>query len=620
MRNIKNIYLIILALFLIAFPTVIHAQSKLPSIPIQSIAAEKNYVEGEVIVKYKINTKKQQLLKTSTEKNESPRLLQSLQETQSMHDLKIKNTFKNLNITTLQSDIQSTQDLITKLEQDPEVEYAEPNYRKYPTSIPNDTYFKSTQWALYNTGQELCTPDCTTGTIDDDIDATNAWDIEISAAQKITVAVIDSGLNYNHEDLLQNLWNGASCVNENGTTIHGGCPYHGWDYADNDNNPADTTGSAQGHGTSVSSIFGATTNNSKGLAGISLYGNVKVMALRFDLDTISEIKAIEFAKNNGVKIINASFAGDAYSQSEKDAIDAFPGIFITASGNGGIDGLRDNNDVTPQYPCNYSSSNIICVGASDQNDNLASFSNYGQTSVDLVAPGVNILIACDNVYCTGDGTSFSTPYVTGVAAILSSHNTKLSTSQVKSLILDNVDNVGLSTQIKTGGRLNMYKSLYDLKTSYGYSYSTKPVYRFYSPSNKAHFFTVSETEKNHIVATYPTTEWRYENIAYYVPTTSTGNKPVYRFYSPRNKAHFFTVSETEKNHIVATYPTTEWRYENIAYYVPTTSTGNKPVYRFYSPRNKAHFFTVSESEKNHIVATYPTTEWRYENIAYYVPK
>ncbi|MFA6790669.1 MAG: hypothetical protein WCR65_03765, partial [Parcubacteria group bacterium] len=93
-------------------------------------------------------------------------------------------------------------------------------------------------------------------------------------------------------------------------------------------------------------------------------------------------------------------------------------------------------------------------------------------------------------------------------------------------------------------------------------------------------------------------EWRYEGISYYVPEQSTGNSPVYRFYSPLFRAHFFTISATEKNRIIATYPSDEWRYEGIAYYVPTTSAGNDPVYRFYSPRFKTHFFTTSATEKN----------------------
>jgi peptidoglycan hydrolase-like amidase len=134
------------------------------------------------------------------------------------------------------------------------------------------------------------------------------------------------------------------------------------------------------------------------------------------------------------------------------------------------------------------------------------------------------------------------------------------------------------------------------------STGNQPIYRFYSPKYRAHFFTKSENEKNDIIKKYPTTEWRYEGIAYYVPKASTGNQPIYRFYSPRYKTHFFTKSENEKNDIIKKYPTTEWRYEGIAYYVPKASTGNRPVYRFYNTVNKAHFFTTSENEKLKLTA------------------
>ncbi|XLQ20246.1 MAG: SpoIID/LytB domain-containing protein [Candidatus Moraniibacteriota bacterium] len=130
-----------------------------------------------------------------------------------------------------------------------------------------------------------------------------------------------------------------------------------------------------------------------------------------------------------------------------------------------------------------------------------------------------------------------------------------------------------------------------------------PIYRFYSPKNKSHFFTKSKSEKDAIIKKYPTTEWRYEGVAYYVPKSSTGNQAVYRFYSPSKKTHFFTKSKSEKDAIIKKYPTTEWRYEGVAYYVPITSTNNKPVYRFYNTINKAHFFTASESEKIRLTAS-----------------
>lgn len=133
------------------------------------------------------------------------------------------------------------------------------------------------------------------------------------------------------------------------------------------------------------------------------------------------------------------------------------------------------------------------------------------------------------------------------------------------------------------------------------STDNKPVYRFYSPLNKTHFYTVSKNEKDAIIAKYSSNEWRYEGIAYYVPTSPTGNRPVYRFWSPLNRAHFFTISESEKNEVIAKYTDQEWRYEGIAYYVPKTSENNRPVYRFFNTVNRAHFFTVSEGEKERLL-------------------
>lgn len=136
------------------------------------------------------------------------------------------------------------------------------------------------------------------------------------------------------------------------------------------------------------------------------------------------------------------------------------------------------------------------------------------------------------------------------------------------------------------------------------SEDTKPIYRFYSENHKAYFYTMSESEKNRIIAKYPEKEWKYEGIAYHVPKISSDDtQPVYRFYSPKYRTHFFTKSESEKNTIIKKYPTTEWRYENIAYHIPKASSNDtQPVYRFYNTIHRAHFFTASENEKNNLIA------------------
>ncbi|MDA3815118.1 MAG: hypothetical protein PF549_02010, partial [Patescibacteria group bacterium] len=146
-----------------------------------------------------------------------------------------------------------------------------------------------------------------------------------------------------------------------------------------------------------------------------------------------------------------------------------------------------------------------------------------------------------------------------------------------------------------------------------------PVYRFYSPTGKSHFFTTSESEKNRIIANY-SADWNYEGVAYYAYSSSdTGLTPIYRFYSPTGKSHFFTKSESEKNNVIANY-SNDWNYEGVAYYAYNSSdTGLNPTYRFYSPTGRSHFFTTSESEKNRIISNY-SADWNYEGVAWYVPE
>jgi len=153
-----------------------------------------------------------------------------------------------------------------------------------------------------------------------------------------------------------------------------------------------------------------------------------------------------------------------------------------------------------------------------------------------------------------------------------------------------------------------------------------PIYRFWSEINKTHFFTISEGEKDHIIATYPTEKWKYSGIAYNAFKANSfpaGTSPVYRFWSEINKTHFFTISEGEKDYIIATYPEEKWKYGGIAWYAYKTGNapeGTSPVYRFWSELNKTHFFTSSEAEKDYIIATYPEEKWKYGGIAWYAYK
>jgi len=152
-------------------------------------------------------------------------------------------------------------------------------------------------------------------------------------------------------------------------------------------------------------------------------------------------------------------------------------------------------------------------------------------------------------------------------------------------------------------------------------YLPSHTYRFWSDTKQGHFYTSSEDEKNHIIATYPESVWRYEGIAYNSYSgAGPGLVPIYRFWSDEKQHHFYTASEDEKNYVIDFYDDFVWKYESIAYYAYTTQQPDTTaVYRFWSDTKQGHFYTSSGDEKNHIIATYPENVWKYEGIAWYVP-
>ncbi len=336
-----------------------------------------DYVKGEVIVKYKEGVTEERVISLH----------------QRMNAIK-KRDIPNLRIQSVKiPDDMSVEDAIAQYKNDPDVEYAEPNYILRALLTPNDTAYSSL-WGLHNIGQNV---NGTTGTSDADIDAPEAWDITIGSSS-VVVAVIDSGVAINtnistgHPDLLSNRWvnagetNCADGVDNDGNGRIDDC--YGWDFFGiDDNDPMDYNG----HGTHVAGTIGAVGNNGLGVVGVNWM--VKIMPLRFlgatgSGSTADAISAVAYAVNKGARVINASFGGGPYSQAMYDAINNARSnnvLFVAAAGNDGT-----NNDTTPAYPASYDLDNIISVAATDQNDALASFSNRGVTSVDLAAPGVNI--------------------------------------------------------------------------------------------------------------------------------------------------------------------------------------------------------------------------------------
>jgi subtilisin family serine protease len=330
---------------------------------------------------------------------------------------------------------------------DPEVEYVEPNYYRYLSAVPNDPGF-GLQWGLSNSGQNV---NGVQGLAGADIAAMGAWDT--SLGEGVLVAIIDSGVDYNHVDLNPNMWINGGEIPGNGRDDDGnGYPDDvvGWNFYNDNSDPMDRNG----HGTHVAGSAGARGNNGVGVSGVSWAP--RIMALRFTDERgrgtlADEIAAVNYANIMGAQIINMSFGGGFYSASERTAIEATGALVVCAAGNDGTD-----NDARPQYPSSYPSANIISVAATDQNDNLASFSNFGAGSVDVAAPGTNIVSTwLGGGYAIAGGTSMAAGLVSGAAALIKASASGLDATGMKSVLMNTVDPLpSLAGRVVSGGRIN----------------------------------------------------------------------------------------------------------------------------------------------------------------------
>jgi len=369
----------------------------------------------------------------------------------------------------------SVEEAIAVYQAEPDVEYAEPNYLFTAQTIPNDSYFNYL-WGLYNTGQTGATPGA-------DIDALRAWDIT-NGSNNVVIAVIDTGVDYTHSDLLQNMWvNVAEYEGDRGVDEDGNGyvdDIQGINTYDHNSNPTDD----HGHGTHVAGTIGAIGNNSMGVAGIDW--NVKIIPCKFlgsegygytdgAIECLEYIRAL---KDRGVNIIatNNSWGGGGYSQALYDAIDAQRKsniLFIVAAGNDNSD-----DDQYDFYPASYPLPNLLSVAATDPNDVKAWFSNYGRRTVHVGAPGTDIVslratgtdMYGDGIhfippgnpsaeYYKASGTSMATPHVTGLAALIKSQNPNRGWVEIKNLILSGGEKEIPFYGGTIAGRINAYNSL-----------------------------------------------------------------------------------------------------------------------------------------------------------------
>jgi len=329
----------------------------------------------------------------------------------------------------------------------------EPNYvLRALETIPGDSRF-SGQWCHRNTGQSG-------GTVDADMDTTDAWSIRTSASGAV-VAVIDTGVDYDHPDLADNMWRNPGEVPGNGVDDDGNGfvdDVYGMDFCNSDSDPDDD----DSHGTHCAGIIGAVGNNQRGVAGVCW--DVQIMACKFlDSDgsgyTSHAIQCLNYAVQNGATVLSNSWGGGGRSQAMHNAIQTASNrgvVFVAAAGN-----ESNDNDRNPSYPASYDLPNVISVAASDRNDGMASFSNYGRDSVHLGAPGVSILSTIpSNRYASYSGTSMACPQVSGACALVSAHDPGLDAEGIKDRLMATVDaKSAFSRRTISGGRLNVHRAI-----------------------------------------------------------------------------------------------------------------------------------------------------------------
>ena len=356
----------------------------------------------------------------------------------------------------------SVEQAMAKLADDPRVEFSAPNtvykldeFQMNQNPAPVDDPDMSKLWGLNNEGQ-------TGGKADADIDAPEAWQIHSGRTQSQggpIVAVIDTGVDYNHPDLQANMWVNPGEIPGDGIDNDGNGvidDVHGYNAFSDNGDPMD----GQGHGTHCAGTIGAVGNNGVGVVGVNQNANIMAVKIFNDegsTDAAAIVRGVQYATKMGARITSNSWGGPLPNSAIREAFEQSPSaLHLVAAGNSGY-----NNDWLPSFPANYALDNIVAVAATDHNDELASFSQYGKKNVDLGAPGVDILSTVPGgKYATYSGTSMATPHVSGAATLIASQNPDITNEELRARLEQGTDQVAaLDGKTASGGRLNVHKAL-----------------------------------------------------------------------------------------------------------------------------------------------------------------
>lgn len=342
-------------------------------------------------------------------------------------------------------------DTIEKLKAMPNIEYAEPNYNVYEFSEPNDTYYQNGKQAVL-----------------DLIGAKKLWNFDIDCSD-VAVGVMDSGIQTNHEDLIDNIWVNTGEIAGDGIDNDGNGyidDIYGWNCGDSNGDVSYVSN----HGVHVAGIVSAVTDNSKGVASVAR--NAKIASIKIfnssGKSTLSYIiEGINYAKKNDINIINCSFGGTGWGSSSvsivKSAIEAVPDIFFVIAAGNTTSASEANNDKVAVYPSQLTKDldNVISVANTTSSDELNEKSHYGAKSVDIAAPGTDIYSTIPtNSYKIMSGTSMSTPMVTSTVAVMRAVNPNISAKEIKETLCSSSDKLSaLTGKVISGGRLNAYNAV-----------------------------------------------------------------------------------------------------------------------------------------------------------------